>query len=348
MKHFFTSLVLVLTLASCVKKQTENPIVFNNITIETLLKDSLLSIRAIDVLDKNSLSFAANKNTYGLYDAKTGKWLISKLNYDSLNLEFRAVANNNIDFFMLSVADPALLFKTGNSGKMELVYKEMHEQVFYDAMAFWNKNEGIAIGDQIDGCLSIIITRDGGATWHKIACENLPEALKNEGAFAASNTNIAIVENKTWVATTTGRVYFSPDKGNTWRVFNTPIVKAKDTEGIYSINFYDELQGFAIGGDYTKPDDSSANKIRTIDGGKTWELVAQNQSPGYRSCVQYVPNSNARALVAVGFKGIDFSNDGGTTWKHLSDEGFYTIRFLNDTVAYAAGNGRICRLRFVE
>ncbi|WP_313791431.1 WD40/YVTN/BNR-like repeat-containing protein [Lacinutrix neustonica] len=124
------------------------------------------------------------------------------------------------------------------------------------------------------------------------------------------------------------------------------MVQGLETTGMYSLAFYDEINGFAIGGDYTKPDDNAANKIRTADGGKTWELVAKNKNPGYRSCVQYVPNSQAKALVAVGFKGIDYSNDSGSTWKHLSDEGYYTLRFLNDSIAYAAGNGRISKLTF--
>ena len=49
-----------------------------------------------------------------------------------------------------------------------------------------------------------------------------------------------------------------------------------------------------------------------------------------------MPNSTAKSLVAVGFKGVDISNDAGESWKHISDEGFYTIRFVNDSVAYAA------------
>ena len=213
-------------------------------------------------------------------------------------------------------------------------------------MEFWNDQEGIAIGDAIDGCLSVIITRDGGNTWNKLSCDKLPVASDGEGAFAASDTNIAIVGNKTWVATTAVRIYYSEDKGKTWEVIDTPIIKEKETEGIYSIDFYDEQNGFGIGGDYTKPADSSANKIRTQDGGKSWQLVGQNQSPGYRSCVQYVPNKEGKELVAIGFKGIDYSHDYGNTWKHLSDEGFYTLRFLNDSVAYAAGAGRISKLTF--
>ena len=88
------------------------------------------------------------------------------------------------------------------------------------------------------------------------------------------------------------------------------------------------------------------NKIRTVDGGKTWTLVAKGENPGYRSCVQYIPNSNAQSLVALGFKGIDISNDSGASWQKLINEGFYTLRFLNDSVAYAAGKGRLSKLSF--
>ena len=335
-------------LFSCGKKETFIPREFNKVEIETILEDSLLSVRAIDILNDKSLAFAANNGVFGLYNNKSKVWQTSIQKYDSLNLQFRAVAHTATDFFMLSIENPALLYKTGNDGKMMLVYKETTEGVFYDSMDFWNDKEGIAIGDSTDGCLSVIITRNGGNTWTKLSCDELPKGLENEGAFAASDTNIAIVGDNTWVATNTGRVYYSPDKGFTWEVFDTPIIKEKETEGIYSIDFYYELHGFAIGGDYTKPDDNAANKIKTTDGGKTWQLVAQNQNPGYRSCVQYVPHRLGKELVAVGFKGIDFSNDAGESWKHLSDEGFYTIRFLNDSIAYAAGSKRIAKLTFKE
>ena len=348
MKSLLALLLLSFLFISCKNEESPKTRSFSEIETTTILEDSTLSIRAIEILDNQSIAFAANKNTYGLYNVTSDAWLISKITHDSLDIEFRAIANNSEDFFMISVGNPALLYKTGNNGDMELVYKEMHDNVFYDAMKFWNKQEGIAIGDTTESCLSIIITRDGGNTWTKLSCDDLPKGLEKEGAFAASNTNIATKGNKTWVATTAGRIYYSANKGETWEIKETPIIKEKETEGIYSLDFYDDMHGFAIGGDYTKPADSSANKIRTSDGGKTWELAAQNQSPGYRSCVQYIPNRAGKELVVVGFKGIDYSNDYGSTWKHISDEGFYTIRFLNDSVAYAAGSRRISKLAFKE
>ena len=341
---------LGILLFSCGKKETFKPRNINQVEIETLYQDSLLSIRAIDILNDKSLAFAANNGIFGLYNPTKSSWMTSKQEFDSLNLQFRSVSHTSHDFFMLSIGSPALLYKTGDNGWMQLVYKEDDEKAFYDSMDFWNDEEGIAIGDPTKDCMSIIITRDGGQTWHKLSCDSLPKTKEGEAAFAASDTNIAIVGDNTWVATggKASRVMYSPDKGKTWEVYETPIVQGLETTGIYSIDFYDELHGFAIGGDFTKPDDNSANKIRTSDGGKTWELVAQHENPGYRSCVQYVPNRNGKELVAVGFKGIDYSNDSGTSWEHLSDEGFYTIRFLNDSIAYAAGKGRISKLTFRE
>ncbi|MBA6151263.1 WD40/YVTN/BNR-like repeat-containing protein [Gelidibacter maritimus] len=346
--RILTSLLLLTAILSCKQKETPIKPEISSVEIEEIFKDSTLSIRAIDVASDKSLAFAANNGVFGLYNPQTDEWATATQNYDTLNLQFRAVARTSNDFFMLSVENPALLFKTGENGEMEVVYKEEHEKVFYDALSFWNSEEGIAIGDPIDGCMSIIITRDGGETWTKLPCEVLPKSMEGEAAFAASNTNIAIVGNKTWVATggKTSRILFSGDKGKSWEASGTPMVNGENTTGIYSVDFYDETNGFAIGGDYTKPDESKANKMRTSDGGKTWQLVGDGEEPGYRSCVQYVPNSQGKKLVAIGFKGIDYSSDSGSTWNHLSDEGFYTLQFLNDTVAYAAGKGRIARLKF--
>ncbi|MFI1743743.1 WD40/YVTN/BNR-like repeat-containing protein [Thalassobellus sediminis] len=340
--------LVAIVLFSCGGKKDENIRSFYNVEVETILHDSLLSIRAIDILNDKSLAFAANNGAFGLYNPKTKLWQTSIQKHDTLNLHFRAVAHTNTDFFMLSIESPALLFKTGDTGNMELVYKEEGASVFYDAMTFWNVREGIAVGDSMNGCLSIIITRDGGQSWQKIPCDNLPKAEAGEGAFAASNTNIKTIGNKTWIATTNGNIYYSEDKGASWEVVKTPIVQDKATEGVYSIDFYDENNGFAIGGDYTNPEANTANKIKSTDGGKTWSLVAENENPNYKSCVQYIPNRGGKELVAVGFNGIDFSNDSGESWKHISDDGFYTIRFLNDTVAYAAGHGKISILTFRE
>lgn len=330
------------------EKKKKAPAYFTGVEVETILEDSI-SVRAIELMGTN-LAFATNNGKYGMYNPTTKVWKTNTQKFDSITPEFRAVASTNSDFFMLSVGNPALLYKTGDSGSMELVYKEDNEKVFYDAMAFWNDSEGIAMGDPTDSCLSIIVTRDGGKTWDKIACESLPASAAGEAAFAASNSNIAIQGDKTWILSggMKSRVFFSADKGRTWEVFDTPIIQGEATAGGYSLHFYDENNGFIIGGDYTKPQENKSNKAVTKDGGKTWKLVAIGEEPGYKSSVRYVPGKNAEELIAIGFTGISYSKDGGNTWVQLSKEGFFTIRFLNDSTAYAAGTNRIAKLKFIK
>jgi len=337
------SLLAVLVLFSCAEEPKKQP--FQSVEITPVFEDSV-SIRAITFLDNRTLAFAGSNGVYGTVDIRSLQVRSNIQTYDSITPTFRAVGGTTQDFFMLSIESPALLYKTGDKGQMELVYTEEGEGVFYDSLAFWNDSEGIAVGDTVDGCISIIITRDGGNSWTKTPCSDLPEGIEGEGALAASNSNIAVQEDKVWIGTTAGRVYFSGDKGMTWQIQETPIVSEKPTQGIYSIDFFDENTGFAIGGDYTQPKSNNANKIKTVDGGKTWQLIADGLEPGYKSCVQFVPNTDGEALVAVGFTGISYSFDGGENWQQLSDESFFTLRFLNDSTAFAAGSNRIARLVF--
>ena len=339
---------------SCSYCQTKN---FSLVEVQPLVQDSTLNVRALEIIKEQELAvFLTSDGRFGAIplgrkattnSVQNDAFIVDIPNTNqTLELNFRALSARAKHGYGISVGDPARLYRLDQIPT--LVYEESHPKVFYDAMEFWNDQEGLAIGDPTEDCMSIIITRDAGQTWDKLSCDLLPKVIEGEAAFAASDTNIAIVGNHTWVATggMASRVLYSPDKGQTWQIFETPIVQGQAASGMYSIEFYDENNGFAIGGDYTKPNDNFKNKIRTSDGGKTWHLVASGVSPDYRSCVKYVPNSNAKELVAVGYRGIDYSSDAGETWESLSKEGFYTIRFYNDTIAYAAGNGRIAKLLF--
>ncbi|MCY2688148.1 WD40/YVTN/BNR-like repeat-containing protein [Salinimicrobium sp. TH3] len=345
MKRLFFILFLVIAACKSEPEKVERKI-FTEVEVEVLLEDSI-SIRAIEIMGED-LAFAGSNGAYGIYNSQQDEVRVSRQQYDSIYPEFRAVAGTSEDFFMLSVANPALLYKTGDSGEMELVFKEEGENVFYDAMTFWNDKEGIAMGDPVENCLSVIITGDGGKSWSKVSCEQLPEVADGEAAFAASNSNIAVQGDKAWILSggARSRVFFTPDKGKTWEVFETPLVQGGSTQGGYSIDFYDEQQGIIIGGDYTAPQENKANKAVTTDGGKTWNLIAQGKDPGYKSSVRYVPGGEGKEIVAVGFTGISYSVDAGENWKEFSSEGFYTIRFLNDSVAYAAGKNRLAKLKF--
>ena len=138
-----------------------------------------------------------------------------------------------------------------------------------------------------------------------------------------------------------------PVKGKTWEVFETPLVQGEAMTGIFTADFYDDTIGFIAGGNYEKPLQNFQNKAITTDGGKTWRLVGENRGLGYTSCVQFVPNSEGKALVAVGAQGLFYSADAGENWQQLlTDPTLYTIRFLDAKTAFAAGKNKIIAIEF--
>lgn len=337
---FYAGLLLII--GAC--GQTPESHGYSRVSVEVLYEDTI-SVRALEVMP-GSIGFAGSDGIFGSISTADGSVRTGRQSYQGALPEFRAVAHTASDFFMLSAGDPALLYKTGNSGAMELVYTETGPGVFYDSMAFWDDTDGIAVGDETGGCLNFLLTADGGLTWQKTGCADLPPALPGEGAFAASNTNIVLKGNRCWIVTTKGRIFYSPDRGRTWEVIQTSALGGKESQGIFSLDFYDTQVGFAIGGDYEDPEVQTGNKLLTRDGGRTWERVAEGDPPGYKSCVQFVPGSGGMDLVAVGYTGIAYSADQGNSWTELSGESFYTLRFVSDSVAYAGGSGRLARLVF--
>jgi len=318
-----------------------------NPSIQEFKQDNI-SIRAIQVIDKNTVYFSGSNSSFG-YTKDAGKtWKQNKITYqDSIKPAFRSIATNGKDIFTLSIENPALLYRI-RGDKTTLVYTEKHPKIFYDAMAFFDTQNGIAMGDPTDGCLSIITTNDGGDSWNKIACSSLPQIVEGEAAFAASNTNIKIIGDTVWIITggTKARVFKSTDRGKTWQVFDTPIIQGEGAQGIYSVDFYDKKNGIVMGGDYSKPKENQQNKAITTDGGKTWQLVAQGKDPNYRSCVQYIPNTQGQELIAVGVMGISFSNDSGHTWKKISDASYFTIQFIDKNTAWLGGHQKMGLMQF--
>jgi photosystem II stability/assembly factor-like uncharacterized protein len=229
-----------------------------------------------------------------------------------------------------------------------MVFSDDHPDAFYDAMHFINDEIGFAMGDPQEGCLSLIRTEDGGDTWEKIGCEILPETVEGEAAFAASNSNLVIYGENIWLVSggKKARVFRSNDLGKTWKVSETPIVQGGQMTGIFSADFYDEETGFIIGGNWEKMESNYSNKAKSVDGGKTWNLVNDGVDPGYRSCVKFIPNSKAKGLLAVGIPGVSISLDGGKSWQTISDESFYSIQVVDQHHAWLSGNKKLALAKF--
>lgn len=346
MNRLITSFLLILLFISCkseIKKESAE------IPEEKSLEGYAMnesSIRAIELIDPQTVAFAGSNGEIGVLSENDSITFLYQAKYDTIVPQFRSLAHVKGTLFALAIGNPALLYKvTENS--TELVYEEHHENVFYDSLHFFDELNGIAMGDSIDGCLSIIITKDGGNSWSKIPCENLPPSFEGENAFAASDTNIAIFENQVWIATggMKARVFHSANMGTDWEVFDTPIVQGIETSGIYSVDFYDSLNGIICGGDFTDKFGDLQNIAITNDGGNTWKLVEDENAPTYVSCVQYIPESNGKQIIAVSTNGVYMSYNAGMHWNKIEDEGFYTVRVVDAKNFWLAGADKIKKLK---
>ena len=341
MKNYIKNILLLLLTFNVVSQPKK-------IEIESLLS-SKISIRAI-ALDKNKLYFAGSENQFGSVDLKTKKCVLHKIVNDTLKLEFRSIAQTENFIFVLSVANPALLYKIDKKTLIpRLVYEERNSKVFYDSMQFFDNKFGLAMGDPTENGFCVITTLDGGDTWTKILDVNLPALAQGEAAFAASNSSLVIKKNKIWMASggKKARVFCSENFGKTWSFSETPITQGLAMTGIFTMDFYDQNIGFIAGGDFEKPLQNSGNKALTIDGGKTWNLVSENAGFGYASCVKFIAKSDGKKLVSVGAMGVYYSSDSGQSWEQISiEKDLYTIQKLTEKCFIAAGRNKILKFSF--
>jgi photosystem II stability/assembly factor-like uncharacterized protein len=236
-------------------------------------------------------------------------------------LDFRDVESFSADLAYLLSAGPgdrARIYKTTDAGKnwtLQFTYRD--PKGFFDCMAFWDPDHGIALGDPIadhagKAKFELIATDDGGKNWNPISPDLLPLAIEGESAFASSGTCIT-VQGKTnvWFATggKVARVFRSTDAGKKWTVAETPIVHGNESLGITSVAFRDPVHGVIAGGDYRNPEQSGPNLAFTNDGGLTWALSPISPQR-YVSAVAFAkPGSESGAILVVGTSQSAYEDD---------------------------------------
>jgi photosystem II stability/assembly factor-like uncharacterized protein len=296
------------------------------------------NLRGVSAVSRQVAWASGAHGTY-LRTTDAGRTWIPDQVPDAAALDFRAVVAFSADEAFLMSAGPgdqSRIYHTADAGlHWQLQFTNPNPKGFFDSMVFWDPTHGIVLGDPIpdeSGKLKfeLLITTDG-QTWTHIPPAQIPPAIEGEGAFAASNTSLAILSNPVipseardpgvahatdarvsttppaqpqksgasapnpniWFATggRAARVFHSPDRGQTWQVFDTPIVHGPDSAGIFSIAFLDATHGVIAGGDYKHPDQDGPNLAFTTDGGKTWTL-SQIYPQSYYSAVAYDRKSN--------------------------------------------------------
>jgi photosystem II stability/assembly factor-like uncharacterized protein len=234
-------------------------------------------------------------------------------------LDFRGLRALNADTAYALSAGPgeqSRIYKTTNGGKTwSKQYQGARQEIFLDGLVCRDLEQCFAVGDPVDGKFLFLSTTDG-ERWEERARETMPAALKEEGAFAASNSSLALCGENTLVFGTGGpaaRLFYSGDMGQSWTVYPTPILSGPASAGIFSVACWDNTV-VAVGGDYKNPDAAEKVAAYSLNRGKSWQLAAQLPG-GFRSSVVRMQDGS---LLTVGTNGTDRSTDGGVHWTRCS------------------------------
>src|SRR5437773_5048623 len=195
-------------------------------------------------------------------------------------LDFRGiVAFNTTTAYVMSSGEGerSRIYKTADGGETwDLQYTNKRKEFFLDSIACLSETHCFALSDPIDGKFLLLRTTDS-EHWNPLPSGNMPAALPREGAFAASNTCLAPSGEEIFFGTggPAARVFRSPDSGRIWTVAETPIAHNNASSGIFSLTIGDDNRIMAEGGDYKEPSRPYRVAAHSVDGGKTWQLAAQ-------------------------------------------------------------------------
>ncbi len=315
-------------------------------SLQLLTSGTPTTVRGLSVVSDQIIWVSGSNGTVGKSTNGGKNWNWMKVTGFE-KADFRDIeAFDGSTAVIMAVAEPAYILRTTDGGaSWKVVYENRTPGIFLDALAFWNEQAGIVLGDPLDGHFFIARTFDNGATWKEIPLTNRPAADSGEGCFAASGTNIRVLDRDeaVFVSGGTRSRLFRREQA-----IDLPLIQGKETTGANSISVYDydKRKGgrklIVVGGDFNQPSDSTKNCYYSNDGGRTWQAPAVPPH-GYRSCVEFL---SRKELVACGLNGIDYSLDGGRTWKWLSQEGFHVVRIAKtgSLVVLAGSNGKIGKL----
>lgn len=315
---------------------------------ETLLQDKI-SIRALQI-DKGKVYYSGTDSKFGFVDLKNTNEKKQIILSDK-KLQFRTLAQDNNAFYTINIESPANFFKINKKTfKYKVFQKDSAKNAFYDALHLSNGKFYTFSDPEDDLEFKLVQFSDKNGNYKfRLKTSNHLHLNKGEAAFAASNTNIASSSNYLWVATggKSSRIFRINLHTQKWEVFETDFVQGTSSQGIYSIDFYKDNFGIAVGGDYTKQAENLNNIATTFDAGKTWKIQAFGKNAGYSTCVKIRPGSKGKQIITVGDQHISFSNDFGNTWTKISDEkNLYVCDWIDENTLVFAGKDRILKAVF--
>ena len=286
------------------------------------------SFRGLCVVNDDVFWISGSKGTV-IRSIDGGKTFTDLSVQNAVERDFRDVhAFNENTAVVMNAGAPGVFFRTSDGGNnWSIVHNDLREDIFFDAMDFWDDQHGVAFGDPIDGRLVVLLTEDGGRSWKELDRELQPNMMQGEAGFAASGSCIAAIGEETILIGTgggleghsrpTSRLLVSHNQGRTWMDQHVPIIR-NQSSGIFSLCKIRENTIIVVGGDYTQPEKTSQNCAISLTNEQLWKPITAAPPSGFRSAVA-ASLVNERMLVTAGTNGIDISMDQGLSWQRISD-----------------------------
>jgi len=309
-------------------------------TVNLLSSGTKSSLRGLSVVNDRIIWVSGSNGMVGksIDSGKTFIWQVVK-GYEKT--EFRDIeAFNDSTALIMGIASPAYILRTTDGGvNWKKVYENNNPGMFLDAMEFLDSQNGIVIGDPLEGRIFIAKTFNGGSTWKDIPLQNNPIADSGEAFFASSGTNIRKFNQQEAVFVSGGLSSHLFIKG---KKIPLPIIQGKQSTGANSIAVKNNKMLIVVGGDFNTKDSNINNCFITKNAGKDW-YAPEIPLHGYRSCVEWLNKNN---WISCGLNGVDFSKDDGNTWNWISKESYHVCRKSKNgkSVFFAGNGGRIGKL----
>lgn len=332
-KNIVLSLLCIALSTSCFGQYKTKKYVRKNKKAPTLFCENA-SVYARGLLVEEQRIFTGNSDGT-LYYFNTEKETVQMLFHLDDFVEMRDIERSGDHIMGIQSGDNGKIVRISNGGETKIIQPEMWKGVFLDGMDFMG-TQGFLMGDPVDGKFSLYHTNDGGLNWTR--CEGSIEAKIGEAGFAASGTNVQILNDSTYIFVSGGsqsRYFKSTDNGKTWSDVVLPYYPGEGS-GAFSIHFSSDSVGMIVGGDYTNPDLLLNASFYTDDAGESW-FNPENPPRGYRSCVYETKG----VYYTCGQNGIDFSTDGGKNWTPFADGNFFSLGSTETQLISTTTEGRI-------
>lgn len=317
-------------------------------SIEPITSMPNVSLRGLSIVDDETIWVSGSQGAIGksTNGGKTWNWMKIP---GFEKREFRDIeAFDSLTAVVIAIDAPAYILKTKDGGNTwKPVFYDTTKGMFLDALDFINDSIGVVVGDPIQGKAFVHVTKDGGETWKDIELEvglARPKLEEGEAFFASSGTNVKLM----WNTPLKRFDFIYVTGGKKSRLFidgvplEIPIIQGLETTGANGLDITPNYEGIIVGGDFNTPNQSTKNCVLFNFKGGPKFIVPSIPPTGYKSSVVYL---NRKFVICCGTSGVDFSKDGGKTWKQISKESFHVIQKAKkgNAVYLAGSNGKVSR-----